>query len=155
LFLFLRKAGHDADRSYDLRHDLTLVFRVKSTAVENNCRGRRMSRGFSAWAFLPVEPTVDREMIFCRSNRNAKIRNWERPLEFDAKLVAVGAVEGFAFDNIKWTPKTSHVHRPIGPSISSFPRWALVLAKRVSFLLFAPIWRRLRCLDLGTFYRTR
>ena len=53
-------------------------------------------------------------MLF-RSYRTKKFGSWERSLELDAKVVAVGKEEGihFAFDRIERTPNTHDAHRLI------------------------------------------
>jgi len=50
-----------------------------------------------------------------RDYRTRKFGSWERSLELDAKMVAVGEAEGihFAFDRIERTPNTLDAHRLI------------------------------------------
>lgn len=67
------------------------------------------------WHPFQLNPQIPREGIERRAYRTAKFGSWERSLELDAKLVAVGAGEGitFAFDKIERTPNTLDAHRLI------------------------------------------
>jgi len=86
---------------------------------------RRLEKAISAvagrhevvvrWMPYQLNPNMPREGIERRAYRTAKFGSWERSLELDAKLVAVGAGEGidFAFDRIERTPNTLDAHRLI------------------------------------------
>ena len=67
------------------------------------------------WHPFQLNPQMPREGIERRAYRTAKFGSWERSLELDAKLVAVGTGEGitFAFDKIERTPNTLDAHRLI------------------------------------------
>lgn len=67
------------------------------------------------WHPFQLNPAMPREGIERRAYRTAKFGSWERSLELDAKLVAVGTGEGvtFAFDKIERTPNTLDAHRLI------------------------------------------
>jgi len=67
------------------------------------------------WHPFQLNPTMPRKGIERRAYRTAKFGSWERSLELDAKLVAVGDGEGitFAFDKIERTPNTLDAHRLI------------------------------------------
>jgi predicted DsbA family dithiol-disulfide isomerase len=58
---------------------------------------------------------MPKEGISRKEYRIRKFGSWERSLELDAKLVAVGETEGihFAFDRIERTPNTVDPHRLI------------------------------------------
>jgi predicted DsbA family dithiol-disulfide isomerase len=60
-----------------------------------------------------LNPTMPKEGISRKEYRIRKFGSWERSLELDAKMVAVGQTEGihFAFDLIEWTPNTVDAHR--------------------------------------------
>jgi predicted DsbA family dithiol-disulfide isomerase len=62
-----------------------------------------------------LNPTMPKEGISRKEYRIRKFGSWERSLELDAKMVAVGQTEGihFAFDLIEWTPNTVDAHRLI------------------------------------------
>src|SRR5262249_52925182 len=68
------------------------------------------------WLPFQLNPTMPKEGISRREYRTRKFGSWERSLELDAKLVAVGNEEGihFAFDRIERTPNTLDAHRLIG-----------------------------------------
>jgi predicted DsbA family dithiol-disulfide isomerase len=67
------------------------------------------------WHPLQLNPTMAREGISRREYRTMKFGSWERSLELDARVVAVGKEEGilFAFDRIERTPNTLDAHRLI------------------------------------------
>ena len=67
------------------------------------------------WLPFQLNPQMPGEGISRREYRIAKFGSWERSLELDAKVVAVGETEGihFAFDRIERTPKTADAHRLI------------------------------------------
>ena len=58
---------------------------------------------------------MPKEGISRREYRTRKFGSWERSLELDARVVAVGKAEGihFAFDRIERTPNTLDAHRLI------------------------------------------
>jgi predicted DsbA family dithiol-disulfide isomerase len=65
------------------------------------------------WLPFQLNPTMPKEGISRKEYRIRKFGSWERSLELDAKLVAVGETEGlqFAFDRIERTPNTVDAHR--------------------------------------------
>jgi predicted DsbA family dithiol-disulfide isomerase len=65
------------------------------------------------WHPFQLNPTMPKEGISRKNYRSHKFGRWERSLELDAKMVAVGETEGihFAFDRIEWTPNTVDAHR--------------------------------------------
>src|SRR5262249_40486692 len=67
------------------------------------------------WHPFQLNPTMPREGITRRDYRTKKFGSWERSLELDARVVAVGKEEGilFAFDRIERTPNTLDAHRLI------------------------------------------
>src|SRR5438477_3645956 len=67
------------------------------------------------WLPFQLNPTMPKEGISRRQYRTKKFGSWERSLELDAKVVAVGKEEGihFAFDRIERTPNTLDAHRLI------------------------------------------
>ena len=67
------------------------------------------------WHPFQLNPTMPREGISRKEYRIRKFGSWERSLELDAKVVAVGETEGihFAFDRIERTPNTVDAHRLI------------------------------------------
>jgi predicted DsbA family dithiol-disulfide isomerase len=67
------------------------------------------------WLPFQLNPTIPKEGIGRKEYRSRKFGSWERSLELDAKLVAVGETEGihFAFDRIERTPNTVDAHRLI------------------------------------------
>ena len=67
------------------------------------------------WLPFQLNPTMPKEGISRKEYRIRKFGSWERSLELDAKLVAVGETEGihFAFDRIEWMPNTVDAHRLI------------------------------------------
>jgi predicted DsbA family dithiol-disulfide isomerase len=58
---------------------------------------------------------MPKEGVSRREYRTKKFGSWERSLELDAKMVAVGETEGihFAFDRTERTPNTLDAHRLI------------------------------------------
>jgi predicted DsbA family dithiol-disulfide isomerase len=67
------------------------------------------------WLPFQLNPTMLKDGISRRDYRIKKFGSWERSLELDAKVVAIGKEEGinFAFDNIERTPNTLDAHRLI------------------------------------------
>ncbi len=67
------------------------------------------------WLPFQLNPTMPKEGISRKEYRTAKFGSWERSLELDANVVAVGVTEGinFAFDRIERTPNTLDAHRLI------------------------------------------
>jgi predicted DsbA family dithiol-disulfide isomerase len=70
------------------------------------------------WRPFELNPGMPAEGIDRRAYRTAKFGSWERSLELEARVAAVGAEVGiaFAFDRISRTPNTFHAHRLIGHS---------------------------------------
>jgi len=67
------------------------------------------------WHPFQLNPTMPKEGISRKDYRIRKFGSWERSLELDAKVIAVGVSEGinFAFDKIERTPNTVDAHRLI------------------------------------------
>lgn len=67
------------------------------------------------WHPFQLNPTMPKEGISRREYRTRKFGSWERSLELDAKVIAVGESEGihFAFDKTERTPNTVDAHRVI------------------------------------------
>jgi predicted DsbA family dithiol-disulfide isomerase len=67
------------------------------------------------WLPFQLNPKMPKEGISRREYRITKFGSWERSLELDAKVVAVGETEGihFAFDRIERTPNTVDAHQLI------------------------------------------
>ena len=67
------------------------------------------------WYPFQLNPTMPAEGISRQEYRIRKFGSWERSLELDAKVVAVGETEGihFAFDRVERTPNTADAHRLI------------------------------------------
>jgi len=67
------------------------------------------------WLPFQLNPQMPKDGINRREYRTRKFGSWERSLELDAKMVAVGEAEGihFAFDRIERTPNTLDAHRLI------------------------------------------
>jgi predicted DsbA family dithiol-disulfide isomerase len=67
------------------------------------------------WHPFQLNPTMPKEGISRREYRTRKFESWERSMELDAKVIAVGEAEGihFAFDKIERTPNTVDAHRLI------------------------------------------
>src|SRR5262245_61026807 len=68
------------------------------------------------WLPFQLNPAMPKEGVSRREYRTRKFGSWERSLELDARVVAVGEAEGirFAFDRIERTPNTLDAHRLIG-----------------------------------------
>ncbi|QDT59479.1 DSBA-like thioredoxin domain protein [Stieleria bergensis] len=67
------------------------------------------------WHPFQLNPTMPKEGISRKEYRTRKFGSWERSLELDAKVVAVGESEGiyFAFDKTERTANTVDAHRLI------------------------------------------
>ena len=67
------------------------------------------------WLPFQLNPTMPKDGISRKEYRIRKFGSWERALELDARVVAVGEAEGirFAFDRIERTPNTLGAHRLI------------------------------------------
>ena len=67
------------------------------------------------WLPFQLNPQMPKEGVSRREYRTKKFGSWERSLELDAKMVAVGKEEGihFALDKIERTPNTLDAHRLI------------------------------------------
>jgi len=67
------------------------------------------------WHPFQLNPGMPKEGISRKEYRTRKFGTWERSLELDAKLIAVGKAEGinFAFEKIEQTPNTVDAHRLI------------------------------------------
>jgi predicted DsbA family dithiol-disulfide isomerase len=67
------------------------------------------------WLPFQLNPRMPKEGIARKEYRTAKFGSWQRSLELDSKMVAVGEIEGihFAFDRIERTPNTLDAHRLI------------------------------------------
>lgn len=67
------------------------------------------------WHPFQLNPTMPKEGISRREYRTRKFGSWERSMELDAKVIAVGESEGihFAFDKSERTPNTVDAHRLI------------------------------------------
>lgn len=86
---------------------------------------RRLERAIAAvegqhevqvhWHPFQLNPTMPKEGISRKEYRTRKFGSWERSLELDAKVIAVGESEGihFAFDKTERTPNTVDAHRLI------------------------------------------
>jgi predicted DsbA family dithiol-disulfide isomerase len=86
---------------------------------------RRLERAIAAlegqheikvhWHPFQLNPTMPKEGISRKEYRVRKFGSWERSLELDTKVVAVGQAEGihFAFDIVERTPNTVDAHRLI------------------------------------------
>ena len=68
------------------------------------------------WLPFQLNPTMPKDGMSRQEYRIRKFGSWERSLELDARLAAVGEAEGirFAFDRIERTPNTLDAHRLIG-----------------------------------------
>ncbi len=64
------------------------------------------------WHPFQLNPTMPKEGISRKVYRTRKFGSWERSLELDATVLAVGKSEGidFAFDKIERTPNTVDAH---------------------------------------------
>ena len=67
------------------------------------------------WLPFQLNPDMPREGVSRKEYRIKKFGSWERSQELDAKLIAVGEIEGihFAFDRMERTPNTLDAHRLI------------------------------------------
>jgi predicted DsbA family dithiol-disulfide isomerase len=67
------------------------------------------------WLPFQLNPTMPKEGVARKEYRTKKFGSWERSLELDAQMVAVGETEGihFAFDRTERTPNTLDAHRLI------------------------------------------
>jgi len=67
------------------------------------------------WLPFQLNPTMPKEGTSRKEYRTAKFGSWERSLELDAKVEAVGKEEGihFALSRIERTPNTVDAHRLI------------------------------------------
>jgi predicted DsbA family dithiol-disulfide isomerase len=67
------------------------------------------------WLPFQLNPAMPKEGISRREYRIKKFGSWERSLELDARVIAVGKEDGieFAFDHIERTPNTVDAHRLI------------------------------------------
>ena len=67
------------------------------------------------WHPFQLNPAMPKEGISRKEYRTRKFGSWERSLELDAKVIAVGESEGihFAFDKTERTPNTVDAHRLI------------------------------------------
>src|ERR1022692_170985 len=67
------------------------------------------------WLPFQLNPTMPKEGVGRKEYRTKKFGSWERSLELDAQMVAVGETEGihFAFDRTERTPNTLDAHRLI------------------------------------------
>jgi predicted DsbA family dithiol-disulfide isomerase len=67
------------------------------------------------WLPFQLNPTMPKDGISRKEYRTRKFGSWERSLELDAQMVAVGEPEGihFAFDRTERTPNTLDAHRLI------------------------------------------
>jgi predicted DsbA family dithiol-disulfide isomerase len=67
------------------------------------------------WLPFQLNPTMPKGGINRKEYRIRKFGSWERSLELDAHVIAVGETEGihFAFDRTERTPNTTDAHRLI------------------------------------------
>jgi predicted DsbA family dithiol-disulfide isomerase len=67
------------------------------------------------WHPFQLNPTMPKEGISRKEYRTRKFGSWERSLELDAKVIAVGESEGihFDFEKTERTPNTVDAHRLI------------------------------------------
>ena len=67
------------------------------------------------WHPFQLNPAMPEEGISRREYRIGKFGSWERSMELDANIVAVGKQEGihFDFDRMERTPNTLNAHRLI------------------------------------------
>ncbi|WP_442508364.1 DsbA family oxidoreductase [Novipirellula sp. SH528] len=65
------------------------------------------------WHPFELNPTMPKEGISRKVYRTRKFGSWERSMELDAQVIAVGESEGihFAFDKSETTPNTVDAHR--------------------------------------------
>ncbi|QDT04482.1 DSBA-like thioredoxin domain protein [Rubripirellula lacrimiformis] len=67
------------------------------------------------WHPFQLNPTMPKSGISRKEYRTQKFGSWERSMELDAQVIAVGESEGihFAFDKSERTPNTVDAHRCI------------------------------------------
>ena len=67
------------------------------------------------WHPFQLNPAMPKEGISRKEYRTTKFGSWERSMELDTKVIAVGETEGiqFAFDKMERTPNTVDAHRLI------------------------------------------
>ena len=67
------------------------------------------------WHPFQLNPTMPKDGIRRREYRIGKFGSWERSMELDANIVAVGRQEGihFDFDRMERTPNTLDAHLSI------------------------------------------
>lgn len=67
------------------------------------------------WHPFQLNPAMPKEGVSRREYRIRKFGSWERSMELDANIIAVGKDEGidFAFDRMERTPNTLDAHRLI------------------------------------------
>ncbi len=67
------------------------------------------------WHPFQLNPAMPKEGISRREYRIGKFGSWERSMQLDANIIAVGKEEGihFDFDRMERTPNTSDAHRLI------------------------------------------
>ena len=67
------------------------------------------------WHAFQLNPTMPKEGVSRREYRTKKFGSWERSMQLDANIVAVGKDEGvlFDFDRMERTPNTLDAHRLI------------------------------------------
>ena len=67
------------------------------------------------WHAFQLNPTMPKEGISRREYRIRKFGSWERSMQLDANIVAIGKDEGihFNFDRMERTPNTVDAHRLI------------------------------------------
>ena len=67
------------------------------------------------WLPFQLNPAMPKEGLSRQEYRTRKFGSWERSLELDAQVAAVGTTEGihFALDRIERTPNTLDAHRLI------------------------------------------
>jgi predicted DsbA family dithiol-disulfide isomerase len=87
------------------------------------------------WLTYQLNPTMPREGISRKEYRIGKFGSWERSLELDAQVIAVGETEGihFAFDRIERTPNTVDAHRLISRADEQGCQTAVVEALFVAY----------------------
>ena len=68
-----------------------------------------------SWHPFQLNPAIPKEGISRREYRIGKFGSWERSMELDANIIAVGKQEGihFDFDRMEPTPNTSDAHKLI------------------------------------------
>lgn len=104
---------------------MTISVNVISDAICPWCYigKRRLERAIASyskpvtvsWHPFQLNPAMPKEGISRREYRIRKFGSWERSMELDANIVAVGKQEGihFNFDRMERTPNTSDAHRLI------------------------------------------